>query len=109
MSYWFGSPRQLETTAMRKAGLHVTSRVRCAARFAKLTGSTIYEASKVFEINVGGVWLAWERMYPDAPHPRRLGRRIPVDTFDDDAPVAQRKERLLYKRRVTGSNPVRGT
>lgn len=76
MSGWFGSPECRSAMAMRRSGIHITSRVRCAVRFAVLTGSTIHEAAQVFGISAGGVWLAWERMFPDVPQPRRLGRRV---------------------------------
>jgi hypothetical protein len=74
MSGWFGSPECRLAIALRKDGVHVTSRVRCAVRFAAMTGATITDAAYVFEVNPGAVWNCWERMFPDVPQPRRLGR-----------------------------------
>ena len=59
----------MTTRAMRSAGYHTTSRVRCAARYAALTGCSIHEAAQVFAVNAGGVWNAWDRIYPDVPQP----------------------------------------
>lgn len=57
------------TNALRALGYHVTSRVRCAARFARLTGCSIYEAAQMFGLNAGAVHNAWSRIYPTRPHP----------------------------------------
>lgn len=53
---------------------YVTSRVRCAARLAHLTSLSIHEAAGVFGVSAGGVWNAWERIYPNEPQPRRDDR-----------------------------------
>lgn len=53
----------------------MTSRVRCAARFARLTGCSINEAALTFGINPGAVWNAWSRIYPCRPHPTSQRRR----------------------------------
>lgn len=60
---------------MRSRGWHTTSRVRCAARYAALTGCSIHEAAQVFSVNAGGVWNAWGRIYPDVPQPTSSQRR----------------------------------
>lgn len=54
---------------LRRIGYHVTSRVRVAARYAALFSCSITEAAYALEINVGAVWNAWDRIYPDLPHP----------------------------------------
>lgn len=81
---WFGSDDCQQVRVLRAAGMHVTSRVRCAARYAALTGGTINEAAKEFGIAAGGVWQAWERMYPNVPQPRRLGRKVRDKWADPD-------------------------
>lgn len=59
-------------------GYHVTSRVRVAARYAALFDCSITEAAYALDINPGAVWNAWDRMYPELPHPlgpsNRAGR-----------------------------------
>lgn len=73
MSGWFGTAECVAVRKLRAAGVYVTSRVRCAARYAALTDSTIHEAAQAFGIHAGGVWNAWERIYPGVPQPKRLG------------------------------------
>lgn len=70
---FFGTPDCLRAREMRLAGMYVTSRVRCAARYAALVDVTIYDAAKVFGVSAGGVWHAWARIYPTIPQPYRLG------------------------------------
>lgn len=53
----------------RALGCYVTSRSRCAARYAALVGCSIYEAAKVFGLGAGAVWNAWARIYPGVAHP----------------------------------------
>lgn len=59
----------------RALGCYVTSRSRCAARYAALVGCSIYEASKEFDVSAGGVWHAWSKIYPGVPHPTSMKRR----------------------------------
>lgn len=54
---------------MRKAGMYTTSRVRCAAHYAKLMKCSITEAARDWDLNPGAVWNAWERVFPGVPHP----------------------------------------
>lgn len=58
-----------EARRLRALGYYVTSRVRCAARYAAIAGCSIHEAAQVFGISAGGVWNAWERIYPTRKHP----------------------------------------
>ena len=64
-----------ESNALRKLGYHVTSRCRCAARYARITGSSICDAAIAFGVNAGGVWNAWDRIYPMTPHPTSVVSR----------------------------------
>lgn len=73
MSGWFGSPDRTTALRLRRSGVYVTSRVRRAVRYAVLTESTITDAAYAFGLNPGAVWNAWERMFPDVPHPKRIG------------------------------------
>ncbi len=72
---WFGSSDHMTARGLRAAGLYVTSRVRCAARYAMLTDSSIHEAAQIFGINSGAVWNAWEQVYPETPHPTTKRRK----------------------------------
>lgn len=56
----------------------MTSRVRCAVRYASLVGCSIYEAAQAFELNAGAVHNAWGRIYPTRPHPVSANRREPT-------------------------------
>jgi hypothetical protein len=73
MSDWWGTEACKQVRVLRASGVHVTSRVRCAARYAALTGSTINETAQAFGLQAGGVWAAWGRIYPDVPQPKRFG------------------------------------
>lgn len=72
IGYW-GSNLQRRANDLKRHGYYVTYRTRCAARYAALTGCTIFDASKIFTVNVGAVWNAWERIYPGVPQPKRCG------------------------------------
>jgi hypothetical protein len=60
-----------EAGSLRRRGFYVTSRVRCAARYAALVGCSIAVAASVFRVSAGGAWLAWGRIYPLIEQPRR--------------------------------------
>lgn len=66
---------RLARRALTAQGYYTTSRVRCAARFARLTGCSIHEAATTFGLNAGAVWNAWSRLYPTRPHPIAADRR----------------------------------
>jgi hypothetical protein len=72
IGYW-GTNIQRRARDLRRMGYHVTSRTRCAVRFAALTDCTITDAAHEFSVNPGAVWNAWERTYPGVPHPKRTG------------------------------------
>jgi hypothetical protein len=55
---------------MLSRGWPVTSKCRVAARYAHLSGTSITEAAHTLDVNPGGVWNAWERMYPTEEQPR---------------------------------------
>lgn len=63
------STHRIAARPLRALGYHVTSRVRCAARYARLAGVSIHEAAQVFGISAGGVWNAWARIWPCRPQP----------------------------------------
>lgn len=75
MSGWFGTAECRQVRNLRATGVYVTSRVRCAARYAALTGCSIADAALAFGINPGAVWHAWSRIYPGVSHPVSLLRR----------------------------------
>lgn len=64
-----------EAALLRAQSYYVTSRVRCAARLARITDLSIHEAAQVFGVSAGGVWLAWGRMFPCIPQPTNTQRR----------------------------------
>lgn len=64
-----------EARRLRAAGYHVTSRVRCAARLARITDLSIHEAAQIFGVSAGGVWNAWARLYPCQPQPTSSRRQ----------------------------------
>lgn len=64
--------------ALRAIGYHVTSRVRCAARYAALTNCSIRAAAEAFDLNPGAVWNAWERIYPKLAQPIAVDRKPPT-------------------------------
>lgn len=74
------STHRLAVKPLRALGYHITSRVRCAARYAKLAGCSIHEAAQVFQISAGGVWNAWRRIYPLRPQPITDRRKRPTCT-----------------------------
>lgn len=69
-----GTAIRAERRELRRLGYHTTSLVRCAARYARLTGSSICEAAAIFRVNAGGVWNAWARIYPLRAQPFRARR-----------------------------------
>lgn len=58
------SSHRIAARPLRALGYHITSRVRCAARYARYPKVSIHEAAKVFGVSTGGVWNAWCRIYP---------------------------------------------
>lgn len=78
MSARYGIDFRIESKPLRALGYHVTSRVRCAARYAKLTRCSIREAAETFEINPGAVWNAWDRIYPHLAQPISADRKPPT-------------------------------
>lgn len=52
---------------MRDRGWHMTSLVRCAARYSALTRCTLTESGAAFDVNCGAVMHAWRRIYPGIP------------------------------------------
>src|SRR5882672_4883139 len=58
-----------EVRRLRASGYHTTSRVRVAVRYAVIMDCSITEAARVLGVSAGGVWHAWDRMFPDLPHP----------------------------------------
>lgn len=67
-----------EAREIRATGYYVTSRVRCAARLARITDLSIYEAAQAFGVTAGGVWNAWARLYPELPQPTSPRRQRPT-------------------------------
>jgi len=61
--------RRAEIRRLVGLGYHVTSRVRCAVRYAVTAGCSITQAAYTFDVNPGAVWNAWDRMFPELPHP----------------------------------------
>lgn len=60
-----GDDYRLNLEDAKKKGIRVTTRSRCAARYAFLVGCSITVAAKTFGISSGSVWAAWHRLYGD--------------------------------------------
>lgn len=53
------SPREF-----REMGWYMTTRSRCAARYARMACCCLEDAALAFDLTPGPVWVAWQHLFP---------------------------------------------